>query len=445
MDYRQFRREALILKGLRHPGIPIVYDLEEDEQYSYLIEEFLEGNSLYALVSDMGHFSKAMTIRYGIQICRLVNILHSARPNPILYLDLQPKNLLVCHDTIKLIDFDHAIHLCEAEHLTMRYGTVGCAAPEQYSGDVLDERTDIYAIGAVLHYMLTGQYPEQESGHRALQLPDMAERRLMRIIRTCLQKEKKRRFQSAEELGRELKRLEEQIQKKTERKGQGICGRNQISSLTIAVAGSRRGAGCTHAAIGLTAYLCWNGVRAVYEERNESGAVRQLAVCRGTDANRFGIYQIGGIPMYPLYGGNVKLDNPAYQVRVLDYGTCWQQLLQEPADMCLLICGAKPWEKESTYNAIQSFKNRLGLAVIYNQFCGQLKWKLPSPAGGTTCFLMPSYSNPFVCTDASQRFYGALWDLWFEEVKGGILRRLYGKIRGFVARVFWKRTGEPWE
>ena len=105
-DYSQFRKEALILKTIRHPGIPIVYDLEEDEDYSYLIEEYLEGDSLYALISETGHFSKAMTIRYGIQICHLVNILHSARPTPILYLDLQPKNLIICHDTVKLIDFD---------------------------------------------------------------------------------------------------------------------------------------------------------------------------------------------------------------------------------------------------------------------------------------------------------------------------------------------------
>ena len=91
IDYAQFRKEALILKDIRHPGIPIVYDLEEDEDFCYLIEEYLEGDSLYALVSDMGHFSKAMTVQYGIQICHLVSVLHSASPIPILYLDLQPK------------------------------------------------------------------------------------------------------------------------------------------------------------------------------------------------------------------------------------------------------------------------------------------------------------------------------------------------------------------
>ncbi len=93
VNYELFRKEALILKGIRDQAIPIVYDLAEDEQYSYLIEEYLEGDSLYALIRESGHCSSAMTIRYGIQICHLVHIMHSTMPTPVLYLDLQPKNL----------------------------------------------------------------------------------------------------------------------------------------------------------------------------------------------------------------------------------------------------------------------------------------------------------------------------------------------------------------
>ncbi len=91
VDYELFRKEALILKGIRDQGIPIVYDLAEDDQYSYLIEEYLEGDSLYALVSESGHCSSVMTIHYGIQICHLVHIMHSTMPTPVLYLDLHPK------------------------------------------------------------------------------------------------------------------------------------------------------------------------------------------------------------------------------------------------------------------------------------------------------------------------------------------------------------------
>ncbi len=89
-DYDTFRKEALFLKTLRHPGIPIVYDVEEDTGYSYLIEEYLEGESLYALVKRLGSLSVKAAADLGIQICRIIQFMNSAE-NPILYLDLQPK------------------------------------------------------------------------------------------------------------------------------------------------------------------------------------------------------------------------------------------------------------------------------------------------------------------------------------------------------------------
>lgn len=437
-DHGEFRREALILKSIRHPGIPIVYDLEEDEQYSYLIEEFLEGDSLYALVSDMGHFSKAMTVLYGIQICHLVSILHSARPNPILYLDLQPKNLLVCHGTVKLIDFDHSVHLNEAEHLTRRYGTVGCAAPEQYSGDILDERTDIYAIGAVLHYMLTGEYPGEGQALSKI----MGDRSLARIIRTCLQEDKARRYQSADQLCEALEAVWGRILRQRKRK-QGNYGDDQISSLTVAVAGIRQGAGATHTAMGLTAHLRRSGISAMYQEKNDSGAVRQFASCVGAQADRFGIFMIRGIPMLPEYGQSVKLEPHPYRVVVQDWGTGWQAFLQEPADGYLLVCGAKPWEWETTRDAVFSLGVHPGLAVIYNHFCGQLFLKLPGPAGETPCFLMPYCSDPLVSTKKVRRVYDALLRTWAVKATGGILRKLAEKIRVFAARMHRGEHGRP--
>lgn len=417
-DYRQFRQEALILKSLRHPGIPIVYDLEEDGQFSYLIEEFLEGDSLYALVSDTGHFSKAVTIRYGIQICRLVYSLHFAEPYPILYLDLQPKNLLLCGDTIKLVDFDHAVHLSEADRLTKRYGTIGCAAPEQYSGEALDERTDIYAIGAVLYYMLTGQYP----GERPVFPRSRIDRRMEKILRTCLQKDKAKRYPSADRLREAL----EQIFMEEE----GVFKKDQLSSLTIAVAGARQGAGATHAAMGLAVHLRNQGLSVVYEEKHDSGGVRQFAACMNAAPNRYGIFRLKGLPMLPKYGQAVSLPPHPYQVVVQDYGADWQALGEEPGDGTLLVCAGKPWEWESTREAISGLGNLPRLAVIYNHFCGQMRVRLPGPARETKVFLMPHYSNPLISTKETEAFYRAVISYLLEEKTRGRLRclqRLFGK------------------
>ena len=154
--YSRFRQEGLIMKSIRHPGIPIVYDFEEDESYGYLIEEYLEGDSLFDIVREQGALSAARTVSIGIQICHLVHHLHSARANPILYLDLQPKNLLLCRGTVKLVDFGRAALAGETGGAV---GTPGCAAPEQYAGEVPDERTDVYGVGAVLYFLRTGSMP----------------------------------------------------------------------------------------------------------------------------------------------------------------------------------------------------------------------------------------------------------------------------------------------
>lgn len=414
-----------------------MYDIfvsEEDDCF-YLIMEFLSGSSLFTHVSDMGHLSKAMTILYGIQICHLVNILHSARPTPILYLDLQPKNLLVCHDTIKLIDFDHSVPANEAENLTKRYGTVGCAAPEQYTGETLDVRTDIYAIGTVLYYMLTGAYPESPPAVMGKQI----DRQMAKIIRTCLSAEKERRYQSVTELCEAL----EQVHRQGKREEQRIFGSGRISSLTIAVAGACPGVGTTHIAIGMTVFLRNCGLSAVYEEKNQSGAVRQLASCVGAGMDENGVCMIRGVPMFPHYGKAVVLPPHPYPIRVLDFGTDRQTCFNENADGFVLVCGGKPWQWECARDAVSDPGIHPGQAIIYNHFCRQLYAKLPGPAKKAECFLMPYDTNPFASGKEAKAVYEGIFLSLTGKKTGGILRNLFGKIKGLASRTFRKRTGEP--
>ncbi len=206
-----FLREARILHAVGTSGIPRVYGVEQDWQYGYLIEEYLEGVSLSTLISEQGHLSQAMTVRYGIGICRLINVLHTARPCAVLHLDLQPKNLIIEHDMVKLIDFDRACFSAEAGEHDSRCGTVGFAAPELYTGAPLDERTDIYAIGAVLYYMLTGRHP----GKCAAFPEGRTGWQLCRVIFSCLRRNPKRRYPSVarlcEALEGILKGLDKQV------------------------------------------------------------------------------------------------------------------------------------------------------------------------------------------------------------------------------------------
>ena len=273
-----FIQEAALLKRLRHPGIPIIYDLEIDENYYYLIEEYLCGESLYARIERTGSLQTGELIRLGIELCRIMNYLHSFKPNPILYLDLHPGNLLICREQLKLIDFDQAALASLSQERSVCYGTKGFAAPEQYEGGTLDERTDIYAIGALLYYMGTGHAPEGEI--KAGQGSCWGG--LYILMGRCLRTEKKERCQSVREVLEALEKLEARI-----------FAERHIPLLRIAVAGSRSGIGVTHTALGAVRYLRQKGVSCLYREQNDTGAVRRLASWYGMVPDEHGIYYMG--------------------------------------------------------------------------------------------------------------------------------------------------------
>lgn len=445
VGYEQFRREALLLKELRHPGIPIVYDLEEDESYSYLIEEFLEGDSLYDLVRRQGHLNQDAVLRYGVLICDLVQYLHSAGETPILYLDLQPKNLLLCHETVKLIDFDHAADIRTANEDTKRFGTPGYCAPEQMDGGMkLDVRTDVYAIGSILFYMRTGTYPEGGVG-RAEDLPHghmlkMSEktvqacgRRLLKIISTCMNPQKEARYQSAEEVRAALEDLKRQTTRgavEIQEPGIGVFSKNKISSLTIALAGSRSGVGTTHLSISLSEYLRHKGYPNLYEEHNRSGAVRQLARYEGVKADSYGIYNIRKTMFKPVYGEAVSLKEQPYGIVVRDYGSDWEAMAgQSDSHVNLLVHGGKWWDRETGEKALKELEDCRNLIVLYNHILPDIKFKAPMGVTGRRCYRVPCFADPFLP--------GILVTEWWDVVMGPYI---FNKRRGDPLRNYLRKT-----
>ena len=413
--YEQFRREALLLKRLRHPCIPIVYDLEEDSQYSYLMEEFLEGDSLYDLVQARGPLNQDAVIRYGIQICGLVQYLHSAETIPILYLDLQPRNLLVCHGQVKLLDFDHSDTLTAANAAAERYGTEGFAAPEQREGGYLDVRTDVYQIGAVLSYMAAG-----EARKEGLSTPVPGE--LGAIIRRCLNHDVRMRYASAEEVGEALGNLHSNTE----------CLRQSRSpSLTIILSAARPGAGVTHIAIGLAVWLNRHGYPALYEEHNRSGDVRAMGETFGIRPDSYGICTVRKLPMKPRYGEAVQLKRCEYPAVVRDYGTDLQAVLQDyeagQLTVIFLVFGGKWWDRLPKE---LSAGTRAEMVFLCSRALpGPLK--KPPGVSGTRCFRVPQFADPFEPDRGAESFYRTIMDGYLsenaaEERSGswGIIRRI---------------------
>ncbi len=402
--YEQFRREALLLKRLRHPGIPIVYDLEEDSQFSYLIEEFLEGDSFYDLVRTRGPLNQDAAVRYGIQICGLVQYLHSAEDIPILYLDLQPRNLLLCHGQVKLLDFDHSDTLTGANAADSRYGTEGFAAPEQQADRPLGVYTDVYQIGAVLHYLVTGHSQEERS---CAPVPGP----LGAVIRRCLQHDAAARYASAEEVGEALGGLYPKAE---------CSNRSQTPPLTIALAGARNGAGVTHIAIGMAAWLDRAGFPALCEERNHSNDVRAMGEMLGLRPDSYGIYRVMGIPMKPRYGRSVRLKDWDYPVVVRDYGTELEEMARDresgEISRAILVCGGKWWD----WRRAEEAAARLGTDVVllYSHAVSgavrRMEGRKESP-----CFRVPEFADPFHPDAEADAFYRAVTAGWLTEAGRG--------------------------
>ncbi|WP_333648354.1 serine/threonine protein kinase [Lacrimispora sp.] len=420
LNYEHIRHEALVLKELRHPGIPIIYDVEEDESYSYLIEEFLAGNSLYDLVEKQGHLSRELTIYYGIQLSRIINYLHIAGSNPILHLDLQPKNLLLCHDTLKVIDFGFAASLADANMSGERYGTVGCAAPEQYLKDgVLDERTDIYAIGAVLHYLYSGTFPELPY----VPAPSM-DADLAAVINGCVQSRQEDRFSSAQELKERLEQLG----------STGTAAKNslQSSSLIIALAGSKSGAGVTHIAIGLSVYLKNHGYPNLFTEMNDSGMGTGLGAFTGAERDQYGLMQYRGFLWKPYYGPGVKLKEPPVAIRVLDYGTDVEQALLKNPDVLILVCDTSLWSRQVAWEAAaRIIKGNVPYRIVYNHTDKKTRIRLPEGADPSYCFRAPYDSNPFEAGPLFRDFYKVLLEgIWgHKSRKENGMNRVLKKIK----------------
>ena len=415
VDYETFKKEALFLKTLRHPGIPLVYDVEEDLNYSYLIEEYLEGESLYALVKRLGSLSMKTAVDIGIQICRLIQYMNSLE-NPILYLDLQPKNLLVCDGVVRLTDFDHAQYAKDVQTFGERYGTVGFAAPEQYLGEPLDCRTDVYAIGALLYFMCYGKVPGNEPEF------DMSGKdgKLDRIIRGCMAQDREDRYGSAEELEHALIEWKDSNLKE-----------HAIESLKIVFAGAKAGIGTTHAALGMSVFLTRNGFQTLYQEEYDADSIRNLVRNRNAKPDSCGVYQIGCLNIRPFYGRSVRMPYPFFPVIVKDAGTMWQgQEALPEADFYVLVCGGKAWETDCTARAVARLKSCGQVILLWNHLSGQKKHRKSKIFDDLKGFYLPFFTDPFDCDAYADACFREVLqegtgegERWSEKRRKGIFRR----------------------
>ena len=156
-----FRHEAEMLAALNHPNLPRVTDHFEQDGKAYLVMEFVPGETLLSYLAREGLPQPLdRVLDWASQLCDALDYLHGQNP-PIIFRDLKPANIMLTPGgQIKLIDFGIARLFKPGQAKdTLAFGTVGYSAPEQYGKGQTDARADVYALGVLLHQMLTGYDP----------------------------------------------------------------------------------------------------------------------------------------------------------------------------------------------------------------------------------------------------------------------------------------------
>lgn len=200
--------EALAMMKLDHPAIPRIYDIVEDEDYTYIIREYIQGETLDVILKDYGAQPVDRVVDWSKQLCEVLKYLHGLNP-PHIYRDMKPANVLLQPDgKVRLIDFETMrLYDEKKDYDTTVLGTRGYAAPEQYGGaGQTDARTDIFGLGMTMHYLLTGVNPidppyiTQPIRKINPELPAQLEV----IVQRCIEPDREKRYQTVDSLLRAL-------------------------------------------------------------------------------------------------------------------------------------------------------------------------------------------------------------------------------------------------
>lgn len=204
------RREVDILKNLQHTYLPQVFDFFYIKDKVFTVMSYIPGQSLKQLCDQGYQFTNQQLISWAMQLCLALNYLHSQNP-PIIHSDIKPANIMLRPDgNICLIDFNISFFL---DGTAMLGYTNGYSSPEQRSIALnhddqvkLDEKSDIYSIGATLYYLATKKKYDENNPDFVILINNTSET-FTRIIKKALSYNKNDRYQSAYEMYQAFKNM----------------------------------------------------------------------------------------------------------------------------------------------------------------------------------------------------------------------------------------------
>lgn len=397
-------QEANILKNLKNPNIPLLYDVQEDENYYYLIEEYIKGESLVSYVSNQKKISQELIIEYGIQLCEILLYLHSFYMGTIIHLDLQPKNIILSDGKIKLIDFGNAICLEQNKKRNYLFGTLGYAAPEQYQGNLLDVRSDIYGLGMILYYLVSKKEPNQ-TGNQILNLEEISyiSPYLKKIIQKCLKLNPSQRYLTVLEVIKQLKSL---------RKKEEQSSIQKEASLIISIAGTQSRIGVTHISLALARFLSKSGYQTLYKEENHSRAISKLKEHCTKMKEEEGTYCYNSLKIRPNYEGVVTHQSENYPFVINDFGILTEDNMEafQKGHIRFLVGGIKEWEIDKIKNVQNNllYIERTENLIYLINFAEEKLFHQFMKKESKKAYRVPYFPNPFEIERNGMAFFEEL-------------------------------------
>lgn len=203
---QMFEQEARLLVQLSHPNLPRVAAYFAEGERSYLVIEFIHGETLQARLGQArAPMLEGQVILWATQVCDVLDYLHTRQPS-IIFRDIKPGNIMVTPSgQIKLIDFGIArTYKAGKQRDTITMGSENYAAPEQWGLGQTDPRSDIYSLGATLYHLLANEppLPSYVPGERAslAQLNPSVSERMNQIVERAMATDRGDRFHSAAEM-----------------------------------------------------------------------------------------------------------------------------------------------------------------------------------------------------------------------------------------------------
>jgi TolB-like protein/tetratricopeptide (TPR) repeat protein len=400
----RFEREALAVAALSHPNILSIFDFGSHEGTAYAVMELLEGETLRGKL-DSGPIPQKLAMDYALQVAKGLSAAHE---RGIVHRDLKPENLFVSKDNhVKILDFGLAKKVGTAmpgEETSaptvsghtepgVVMGTVGYMSPEQVRGLPLDDRSDIFSLGAILYELLSGKRPfsrptaaDTMSAIMKEEPPELTESgrnispALDHIVKHCLEKDRDNRFQSTKDVAFAL----------SEQLSSGVVG--GASGVQVAEPPARKSkAVIVVVAVVVLAAVCVFLLRRPHPGRGEAGGVKRMAVLP---------FENLGAPEDDYFADGIadairgKLASlPGVQVIARGSSTPYKKTAKTPnrvaeeLEVGYLLTATVRWQKTGAASRVEVSPE---LVEIPGSGAPTLKWQQPFDAAITDVFQVQS-------------------------------------------------------